>query len=120
MNPRTGQSTFTSSSSYIVSVLLILILTVIGSSSAAAQSTDGNRFNLGTISDPYLTLQVLEELIASLRSELSIETAEKRQFDGGYGSRYVAAHSVGSKLMALKQAADWNGPGRKRRQTITW
>jgi hypothetical protein len=41
----------------------------------------------------------------------------KRQVDAGYGSRFVAAHKVGSKLVALKQASDWSGPGRKRRQS---
>lgn len=66
--------------------------------------------------DQLLTIQVLEDLVAKLRSELPNDV-NKRQFDGGYGSRYVAAHSVGSKLMALKQAADWNSPGKKRRST---
>lgn len=63
---------------------------------------------------PELTLAVLEELIDDIKSHNSI-SAHKRRIDAGYGSRYGVASSVGSKLMALKQAADWNGPGRKRR-----
>lgn len=79
---------------------------------AAAFNTDRQKRDL---SDSQLTIAVLTELIHNLEGD-SHSAPSKRRFDGGYGSRYGVAQSVGSKLMALKQAADWNGPGRKRRE----
>ena len=63
-----------------------------------------------------LQIEVLEGLLSQLKGEAFGHGAVKRRFDGGYGNRYGVAHSVGAKLMALKQAADWNSPGRKRRE----
>jgi len=63
--------------------------------------------------DQELLVAVLEELLQDIKHENA--QLAKRRVDAGYGSRYGVASSVGSKLMALKQAADWNGPGRKRR-----
>lgn len=65
-----------------------------------------------SVYDPEILVAVLEDLLADIKHE---NTVHKRRVDAGYGSRYGVASSVGSKLMALKQAADWNGPGRKRR-----
>jgi len=64
--------------------------------------------------EPELTEAVLEELLEEVREHAS---PAKRRVDAGYGGRYGAASSVAGKLMALKQAADWNGPGRKRRSS---
>ncbi|KAK2190497.1 hypothetical protein NP493_78g04031 [Ridgeia piscesae] len=66
------------------------------------------------LDDPLLTLALLEKLIDDIEMQ-PMARAVKRRYDAGYGGRYGAASRVGAKLMALKQAADWNGPGRKRR-----
>lgn len=71
-----------------------------------------DRIDVG-LSDPDLTVAVLEELIDFVSKGNNLH---KRGLDMGYNNRYRVASSVGSKLMALKQAADWNGPGRKRRE----
>ncbi|ELU08670.1 hypothetical protein CAPTEDRAFT_215078 [Capitella teleta] len=86
---------------------------VIASLTSRAQATSLHR-QRRDVTEPSLAIAVLEDLIMELRDE--IHSKKKRRFDAGYGSRYGVAQSVGSKLMALKQAADWNGPGRKRRE----
>lgn len=101
--------------SNVLTFLAPCLLLLLCSSALDTEIPEDNRY-IFRMANPVVTLQALEELTALLRSELSNEVENKRNFDGGYGSRYVAAHSVGSKLMALKQAADWNGPGRKKRQ----
>lgn len=96
-----------------LAVLLVAFLALLTHSRSAAFNVDRHKRE---ISDPWLTIAVLEQLINSIQEDLQkTEQLDKRNFDVGYGNRYGVAHSVGSKLMALKQAADWNGPGRKRR-----
>ena len=73
-----------------------------------------------------LSYRLCAEIVAMFTwlTTASVLTAiyrNKRQFDGGYGSRYVAAHSVGSKLMGQSSAQSLNAlnylvvvPGRVR------
>jgi len=77
-------------------------------STTQAASTHRQRRSI----EPELTEAVLQELLEQVREQA---VPAKRRVDAGYGGRYGAASSVAGKLMALKQAADWNGPGRKRR-----
>lgn len=95
----------------VFSLCVILLSTVRQSQSFAITRDD--------VSDPDITIAVLEELIEALRekNQGSTTNISKRRFDGGYGNRYNVAQRLGSKLMAMKTAADWNNPGRKKRET---
>ncbi|XP_074660369.1 uncharacterized protein LOC141912852 [Tubulanus polymorphus] len=66
------------------------------------------------LSNPALTAAVLRELMEYIVDTHGLDKA-KRDFDGGYGSRFASASNYGNKLMALQAATDWQGPGRKRR-----
>ncbi|KAK2161094.1 hypothetical protein LSH36_121g02026 [Paralvinella palmiformis] len=93
---------------FIFCVLVVLI--------ASFSSTQAFTINRAALVDPSLTEAVLEELLEAIRQEEApLNTIEKRRIDGGYGNRYGVAQSLGSKLMALKTAADWNNPGRRKR-----
>jgi len=68
--------------------------------------------------DAILTADFLEELADKIRnSGHRTSFQEKRNENERTEYSRYNRHGVGSKLLALKQAADWNGPGRKKRSS---
>jgi len=68
------------------------------------------------LSNAALTVDVLEELAERIRSSASSTYEGKRSENENMEYSRKGRHGVGSKLLALKQAADWNGLGRKKRE----
>jgi len=100
-------------STKVMLVMSVYLSTVVLTHSMAVPISDSNDFELN---NSMLTLEVLEELADRIRTSVQFNPENKRNENTEY-ARY-GRHGVGSKLLALKQAADWNGPGRKKRSTI--
>nr|QUP52009.1 DH31 [Urechis unicinctus] len=102
-----------SHASTIVFTLTCLVL-ISSVTRTQALGEGSRRIQSNEVSDHDLMIDVLLELLGTLRGT-NPTIKEKRQMgvDAGYGSRYDVVNRLSSKLMAMQQAADWNGPGRK-------